>query len=321
MIDVLGLVPIAAEKREDFAAAGLNLITIGIDDDRAAIMRDTAATVRAAVTSGVYGVTGAEIAALKNVEIICTLGAGTDTIDMAAAEARGIAVTNGAGLNADTVADHAMALLLTAVRDVAHFDRQLRAGADMTTIRRVRPGLAGKRIGIVGMGKIGSRVADRGAKGFGMEAGYHNRNPVADSPYRYFASLAALADWANFLVVTAPGGAGSRHIVNADVLRALGPKGFLVNASRGSLVDTEALVAALRDGTIAGAGLDVFEGEPDLPPGLRTLDNVVLTPHMAGLSFESIDAMFAIAIANIKAHFAGDPLTSVVLPGKGRRAG
>jgi lactate dehydrogenase-like 2-hydroxyacid dehydrogenase len=315
VIDVLALVPIAAGKHDAFAAAGLNLITIATDDDRAATIR-TAANVRAVVTSGVFGLKADEIAALPRLELICTLGTGTDTIDMEAAKVRGITVANGAGANADSVADHAMALLLSIVRDVAHFDRQLRAGETMTAIRRVRPGLAGKRIGIIGMGRIGVGIANRAAKGFRMEAGYHNRKPVADSPYRYFDSVEALAAWADFLIVAALGGPESHHLVDAKILRALGPTGFLVNISRGTLVDTEALIAALRAGTIAGAGLDVVEGEPHLPEALRTLDNVVTTPHMAGLSNESIDTMFRLAIANIRAHFAGEPLMSVVYAGR-----
>jgi lactate dehydrogenase-like 2-hydroxyacid dehydrogenase len=321
MIDILGLAPIAAEKREDFATAGFNLIAPGKGDGRAAILQRSAATVRAVVTSGVFGLKAGEIAALPRLELICTLGTGTDTIDMEAARMRGITVTNGAGANADTVADHAMALLLSAIRDVAHFDRQLRAGEAMTAIRRVRPGLTGKRIGIIGMGRIGSGVAERATKGFGMEAGYRNRKPVADSPYRYFDSVEALAAWADFLVVAALGGQEGHYLVDAKILRALGPKGFLVNVGRGSLVDTEALIAALRDGIIAGAGLDVIEGEPHLPDALRSLDNVVVTPHMAGLSHESIDAMFRLAIANIRAYFSGEALTSVVLEDMNRGAG
>jgi lactate dehydrogenase-like 2-hydroxyacid dehydrogenase len=319
MIDVLGLVPIAATKRDDFTAAGLNLIAIAKDDDRAAIIRGSADTARAVVTSGVFGLKAEEIAALPRLELICTLGTGIDTIDMEAAKARGITVTNGAGANAATVADHAMALLLAAVRDVAHFDRQLRAGATMTAIRRVRPALAGKRIGIIGMGRIGSGIADRAVKGFGMEPGYHNRKPVAGSPYRYFERAETLAAWCDFLVVAALGGPESRYMVDASVLNALGPSGFLVNISRGSLVDTEALIAALRAGTVAGAGLDVVEGEPHLPDALRSLDNVVITPHMAGLSQESIDTMFRLAITNIRAYFAGEALTSVVYNGRAAR--
>jgi lactate dehydrogenase-like 2-hydroxyacid dehydrogenase len=316
VIDVLALVPIATGKREDFVAAGLSLIAIAHVDERASIIRASAATVRAVVTSGVFGLNAAEIAALPHLELICTLGTGIDTIDIDAAKARGITITNGAGANAATVADHAMALLLSVVRDVAHFDRQLRAGATMTAIRRVRPGLAGKRIGIIGMGRIGPGIADRAAKGFGMEAGYHNRRPVAGSPYRSFDGIEALAAWADFLVVAALGGPESEHLVDAKILKALGPSGFLVNISRGSLVDTNALIAALRDGTIAGAGLDVVEGEPHVPEALRSLDNVVVTPHMAGLSQESIDAMFRLAITNIRAHFDDRPLTSVVFEGR-----
>ena len=145
---------------------------------------------------------------------------------------------------------------------------------------------------MLGLGKIGSRIAQRAARGFDMEIGYHNRAAVAGSPYRYFASLLELATWADFLVAAAPGGAGTRHLVNADVLAALGPHGYLVDVGRGTVVDTQALIEALRAKRIAGAGLDVLEGEPSVPPLLPELlqcDDVVITPHVAGRAPESRD--------------------------------
>jgi lactate dehydrogenase-like 2-hydroxyacid dehydrogenase len=148
-----------------------------------------------------------------------------------------------------------------------------------------------------------------------MEIGYHNRAAVAASPYRYFALLTELASWADFLVVAAPGGAGTRHLVNAEVLTALGPKGHLVNIGRGTIVDTEALIDALQSKRIAGAGLDVIEGEPGVPPLLPNLlefDNVVITPHCAGRAPESQTAATALILANLNAHFAGKPLLSPV---------
>ena len=158
-------------------------------------------------------------------------------------------------------------------------------------------------------------IAQRAARDFGMEIGYHNRAAVAGSPYRYFASLLELATWADFLVAAAPGGAGTQHLVNADVLAALGPHGYLVNVGRGTVVDTQALIDALRSQRIAGAGLDVLEGEPSVPPLLPELlqcDNVVVTPHVAGRAPESRTAATALILANLNAHFAGKPLPSPV---------
>src|SRR4029450_8746296 len=168
--------------------------------------------------------------------------------------------------------------------------RSRRPGGWQEQSRVDPPTLPGKRLGILGLGNIGSRIAQRAARGFDMEIGYHHRAAVAGSPYRHSASLIELATWADFLVCAAPGGAGTRHLVNADVLAALGPQGYLVNVGRGTVVDTQALIAALRAQRIAGAGLDVLEGEPSVPPILPELlqcDNVGVTPHVAGRAPES----------------------------------
>ena len=148
-----------------------------------------------------------------------------------------------------------------------------------------------------------------------MEIGYHNRSPVSGVPYCYFDRLIELATWADFLVAAAPGGAETRHLINADVLTALGPQGYLVNVGRGTVVDTQALIEALRSKRVAGAGLDVLEGEPSVPPILPELlqcDNVVVTPHVAGRAPESRTAATALILANLSAHFAGQPLPSPV---------
>ncbi|TMA55853.1 MAG: 2-hydroxyacid dehydrogenase, partial [Deltaproteobacteria bacterium] len=166
-----------------------------------------------------------------------------------------------------------------------------------------------------GLGTIGSKIAYRGARGFDMEVGYHNRKAVTGSPYRYFDSLVELATWADFLICAAPGGAGTRHLVNADVLTALGPKGYLVNIGRGTVVDTAALIEALQSKRIAGAGLDVLEGEPAVPPILPELlqfENVVVTPHVSGRAPEARAAATALVLANLNAYFAGKPLPSPV---------
>jgi len=165
------------------------------------------------------------------------------------------------------------------------------------------------------MGTIGGKIAHRGARGFDMEVGYHNRKAVAGSSYRYFDSLIELATWVDFLVCAAPGGSGTRHLVNADVLAALGPKGYVVNVGRGTVVDTKALIDALQSKRIAGAGLDVLEGEPAVPPELPELlqfDNVIVTPHCAGRAPEARTAATALILANLNAYFAGKPLLTPV---------
>jgi lactate dehydrogenase-like 2-hydroxyacid dehydrogenase len=231
----------------------------------------------------------------------------TDAVREAADTVRAVLTNGRGGLSGDEMA---------ATRHLLEADRFVRAGGWQDQWRVETPTITGKRLGILGLGKIGSRIAQRAARGFDMEIGYHNRAAVAGSPYRYFASLIELATWADFLVAAAPGGAGTRHLVNADVLAALGPHGYLVNVGRGTVVDTQALIDALRAKRIAGAGLDVLEGEPSVPPLLPELlqcDNVVVTPHVAGRAPESRTAATALILANLNAHFAGKPLPSPVL--------
>jgi lactate dehydrogenase-like 2-hydroxyacid dehydrogenase len=312
VIDVLSLSPAAEGKRAEFEAAGFRLSVVGPSDDPIAVAVSAGPSIRAVVTAGMIGLGAKEIAALPNLEIISTIGAGFDRIDMEAAAARGIVVTRGPGTNADTVADHAMALLFAAVRDIVFFDGAVRAGRNWSEIREMRPSLWQKRLGVVGLGQIGARVAARAAGGFDMTIGYHNRNPAPDAAFRYFASAVMLAAWADFLVVALPGTVQSHHIVNHDVLVALGKKGFLVNVGRGSAVDTGAVITALEAGTIAGAALDVFEGEPIFPAKLSALPNLIVTPHIAGRSPESTDAMFGLVLENLKAHFAGVPAITPV---------
>jgi hypothetical protein len=173
------------------------------------------------------------------------------------------------------------------------------------------PNVSHKRLGILGLGTIGRKIAQR-ALGFEMEVGYCNRSPKGDLPYRYFDSLQALAAWCDVLVIATPGGPGTRHLVDADILQALGERGWLVNIARGSVVDTAALARALRTHAIAGAGLDVYESEPAPPAELIALSNVVLTPHVAGWSPEAVQNSVDRFIANATRHFAGQPMVSPI---------
>lgn len=274
---------------------------------RAAAIAQRGAEIELVLSNGATGLRADEMDAMPALKLLAAQGAGYENLDIAAAKARGIAVCNGAGTNDDCVADHTLALLLASVRALPQQEKALRAGIWRDALP-VRPSVNGRRLGILGLGTIGRKIAKR-ALAFEMSVGYHNRRPREDAPdCRYFDSLLALADWADFLVVAAPGGAGTRHIVNAEVLKALGPQGHLVNIARGSLVDTTALAAALAADALGGAALDVYESEPQPPAELLGFPNVVLTPHIAGWSPEAIQATVDLFIANVQALEAGQPL-------------
>ena len=278
--------------------------------ERQAAITDKGHAVQAVVTNGVAGITAAEIAALPRLGIICCMGAGYEGVDLAAARARGINVTHGPGTNDACVADHTMALLLAVLRGIPRFDRAVREGGWRSS-DAMRPAASGKRLGILGLGNIGSRIARR-ASAFDMSVAYHNRRARPDLPYSYYDTPLALAHASDCLVCVLPGGAATRHLVDAAVLDALGPSGFLVNVGRGGVVDTTALIDALGNGQIAGAALDVFEGEPAVPEELRSLPNVVLTPHVAGRSPESLENTISLVLRNLAAYFAGDPVPTPV---------
>ena len=270
---------------------------------RAAAIAEHGKKFRAVLTIGVIGITPEEIAAMPALELICCMGAGYEGVPLEVTRARGIATANGAGTNDDCVADHAFGLLIGIVREFRKLDRLCREGVWREAIPQP-PNVSGKKLGILGMGTIGQKIAKRAAA-FDMEVGYHNRKPKEGVTQRYFDDLKSLASWADFLVLAAPGGPATKHLVNAEVLDALGPQGYLVSIGRGSVVDTEALAAALRENRIAGAGLDVYESEPKRPEQLIGLDNVLLTPHMAGWSPEATQKSVDHFLANAEGHFAG----------------
>ena len=265
---------------------------------------------RAVLTNGGTGFTAAEIAALPKLELICAMGAGYENVAVDAARARGIVVANGAGTNDDCVADHAFGLLIAAVRGIVRLARLCRDGVWRDVIP-FPPNVSGRKLGILGLGTIGQKIAKRAA-GFDMAVGYHNRSIKQGATQQYFDSLLALATWADVLVVATPGGAGTKHLVNREILDALGAGGVLVNIARGSVVDTDALADALREGRLGGAGLDVYESEPKPPAALVELDNVVLTPHMAGWSPEAVTASVQRFLDNAEGHFAGRGVVSPV---------
>ncbi len=248
---------------------------------------------------------------LPALEVISVLGVGYDGIDMAAARERKVVVAHTPGLSTDDIADFAMALLLAAARQVVGADRFVRSGGWTTGRFPMTRRVSGARLGIVGLGRIGRVVATR-AQAFGMDIAYTGRSPKADVPYLWCADARTLAAGVDFLVVCASGGADTRALIDGDVLAALGPSGVLVNIARGSIVDEDALVNALRERTILAAGLDVFCHEPHVPEGLLALDNVVLTPHMASTTGATVQAMFDLTFDNLAAHFDGLPVPAPV---------
>ncbi|MCU7374811.1 NAD(P)-dependent oxidoreductase [Paucibacter sp. O1-1] len=296
-----------ADEYKDLLRERFELIDAPTAAERAAAIAARGAEIELVLSNGATGLRADEIAAMPRLRLAAAQGAGYENLDVAAAKARGIAVCNGAGTNDSCVADHTLALLLASVRALPQQEKALRAGLWRDALP-IRPSVNGRRLGIFGMGTIGRKIARR-AQAFEMQIGYHNRSPRTDAGEAlYFDSLVALAGWADFLVVAAPGGAATRHAVNAEVLAALGPQGHLVNIARGSLVDTVALAAALAAGQLGGAALDVYESEPLPPTPLLGFPNVILTPHIAGWSPEAIRATVELFIANVDALEAGRPL-------------
>ena len=281
------------------------------ETDPAAFAR-VAPTIRGITGGGESQVPRALMDQLPALGIVSIMGVGYDRVDVPSAIARGVPVTHTPDVLNDEVADLALGLMLSVARRIPQADRYVRAGlwaekGNMPLARKV----SGAKLGIVGLGRIGKAIAKR-AEGFGMQVAYTGRSRQAGVAYPYHPNAKALAAEVDFLVVITPGGEGTRRMIDREVLQALGPRGYLVNVARGSVVDEAALIEALQQGTIAGAGLDVFEDEPNVPQALRDLDNVVLTPHMASATHETRQAMADLALANLLAHFAGEPLKSPV---------
>ncbi len=270
--------------------------------------------VRALITAGGTPLGAAVLDMLPLLRAIVCYGTGYDGVDLAAAAKRNIAVGHSPAANAAAVADLAVTLMLAVTRRLLPADQFVRNGSwaagKPSSLLRPQPGNPGRRVGIYGMGEIGRKIAARVA-GFETEVGYFSRSRH-DVPYQYLPGLAALAEWCSVLMIAVRAGADTNHAVNAAILQKLGTDGYVVNISRGSVIDQAALVAALADNTIAGAGLDVFEKEPHAPDALTAFPNVVLTPHIGGHTIESHIAMQDCVIANLEAFFAGRPLPFAV---------
>ena len=279
--------------------------------DKASLFKKISSRCKAAIVRGEF--TAADMDSLPNLRIISVCGVGYDGVDAGAAVSRGIQVSNTPDVLTEDVADLALGLLLAAGRNIVQADKYVRQGrwisdGDMAYNFRVQ----GKRLGIIGFGRIGKAIARR-CLAMNMEIAYHNRKPREDVDFQYFRTPVELAAWSDYLLLATPGGAGTRHIVDTPVLKALGETGILVNVGRGANVDQAALASALANNTIAGAALDVLDGEPQVPPELIENErNLILQPHQASATYETRQAMVDLAFDNIYASLEGKPLLTPV---------
>ena len=270
--------------------------------------QDELAKVRALITAGGQALGADVMDQMPNLGAIVCYGTGFDGVDLDAAKARNIAVGHSPAANAAAVADLAMTLMLMVTRRILPADQYVRSGgwanATPSPMMVPLPGMPGAKIGIYGMGAIGRKIASR-ASAFEMDVGYFNRTRYDDLPYAYHPTLGELIDWCDIVMVAVRAGADTQHIIDAAMLKRLGPNGTIINISRGSTIDQAALVDALRNKTIAGAGLDVFEIEPHKPDALSEFPKVVLTPHIGGHTLQSHVGMQDCVIANLAAFYAG----------------
>jgi lactate dehydrogenase-like 2-hydroxyacid dehydrogenase len=285
--------------------------TVLLDEQPPGHLDEHGAGYAAAVTTARYGVGRELMDRLPRLKVIVNFGVGYDTTDVGAAAERGIAVSNTPDVLNDCVADTAVGGLIDVMRRFAAADRFVRRGDWARGQFPLAAKVSGKRIGILGLGRIGRAVARR-LEGFGMEIAYHSRSRVEGVPYARAESPEKLAAWSDALIVTTSGGAGTRGLVSAAVLDALGPEGYLVNVARGSVVDEPALVSALTEGRLAGAALDVFADEPNVPAALLGLDSVLLLPHIASATRETREAMGELAFRNLKCFLEDGRLVSPV---------
>jgi lactate dehydrogenase-like 2-hydroxyacid dehydrogenase len=303
------MLPLVIEKLSD----AFTLHRLWEAPDRESFLQEVGPRIRGvAVGGGGHQPIGAAMYdRLPNLEILSSFGVGYDHIDAQEAGRRGILVTNTPGVLDDEVADLAIGLLLATIRQLPQSDRYLRQGRWLEKPYPLTTTLRGRTVGILGLGRIGKAIAGR-IEAFGVPVMYHGRSEQADVPYRYFPTLVGLAEAVDVLIVIAPGGTGTKHIVNAKVLQALGPNGILINVARGSLVDEKALVEALRNRTILSAGLDVFEDEPRVPQDLIDVEHTVLLPHVGSATVHTRNAMGQLVVDNLTSWFAGKgPLTPV----------
>jgi lactate dehydrogenase-like 2-hydroxyacid dehydrogenase len=303
---------LAQTLQDDYAAYVL-------PDEPAEFLAAHGEEIRAVVTSGRTGVDAELMTALPNLGAVVNFGVGYDTTDVDAAAARGVLVSNTPDVLTDCVADTAVGLVIDVMRQFSAADRYVRAGRwPVDGMYPLTHQVSNKRVGIIGLGRIGGAIAKR-LSAFECTISYHNRRPVEGSSYTYVGSPVELARDVDVLIVAAAGGSGTQGLVSCEVIEALGADGYLVNIARGSVVDEEALVDALVGGRLAGAGLDVFADEPNVPEALLTMDNVVLLPHVASGTVETRAAMEELTLRNLDSYLkSGELVTPVPMPARSR---
>jgi lactate dehydrogenase-like 2-hydroxyacid dehydrogenase len=283
--------------------------------DRDALLKRVGPSIAAICTGSFTGVktTDAMMAACPNLKIIANFGVGYDSVDVAAAAQRGVVITNTPEVLTEEVADTALGLLLTTVREFYRAEKWLRDGrwAADGDYRLTPASLRDRSVGIAGLGRIGKAIARR-VEAFGVPVSYYGRSQQAGAGYRFYADLAALARDVDTLIVMTPGGPDTQNLIDANVLNALGPRGILINVSRGSVVDEPALIEALKNRTILAAGLDVYNNEPRINPAFLQLDNVTLLPHVGSASQHTRNAMGQLVMDNLAAFADGKPPTTPV---------
>ena len=307
LVPVEGIAKIGGEIEQR-----VNLHRLWQVPDREEALARLAPKIKAVIATSHHAIVDAALMRrLPNLQIVASFGVGYDHIDAAWAGEHGIMVTHTPGVLDDEVADIAMALTLAAVRQLPQAERYLREGRWPGGAYPLTASLRGRTMGILGFGRIGKAIARRAAA-FGLDVVYHGRAQQTGAPYLYYPTLIGMAKACDILMVAAPGGAGTRHIVNREIIEAVGPEGIIVNISRGSLIDEEALIVALRQGKLLSAGLDVFENEPNVPPALLALENAVLLPHVGSASRHTRQAMADLMIDNLNFWLDGKgPLTPV----------
>ena len=299
---------LAQTLQDDYAAYVLPVEAA----ERESFLSSHGEEITAVVTSGRTGVDAGLMSALPNLGAVVNFGVGYDTTDVDAAAALGVGVSNTPDVLTDCVADTAVGLMIDVMRQFSASDRYVRAGRwPVEGMYPLTRQVSNTRVGIMGLGRIGGAIAKR-LSAFGCAISYHNRNRVADSAYDYVSSPEQLAQYVDVLIVAAAGGSGTRKLVSREVIDALGADGYLVNIARGSVVDEEALVEALSEGRLAGAGLDVFADEPQVPEALLTMDNVVVLPHVGSGTVQTRAAMESLTLRNLDSFLASGVLVTPV---------
>ncbi len=307
---VLLIAPVVESLQQQLASQ-FPLYRLYEQDDPITFLREQGENIAAVVTRGDVGVQNNVLEMLPHVGLVAIFGVGTDAVDLDYLRTRQISVTITSGVLTNDVADLAMGLLLSGARQLCQGDRFVREGLWANGGLTLGTQVSGKRIGLLGMGNIGQAIARR-ARGFDMEVLYTDRKKLADLDYQWCADLHTLAHESDFLVIAASGGEANRGLIDASVFNVMPKHAWLINIARGSLVDEKALIQALQKGVIAGAGLDVFDDEPNVPAELMALDNVVLQPHVASATHETRQKMSDVVFANVAAYFSGTTLPNAI---------